>query len=293
MLHLILAAMAATATPDPYQLFSRARAYWDGQRYPQLVDYDTVVDVRDTRGERVERYASAYDARAGKVWVDPVSDYERAHPASGRGVGFNLSGAAQPAPDQDFIGVPKLAPNYSFTIGRFVPFSSVQPDADVVRQVRDEFHDPNPHPATAMSSGLKEITAVVAYRHTYDIAYAGDEVVDGVDTYHLRLAPLHVDGRYRLRDLWIDRATYATVRARTVSNFVDGPGTGIPWTIDFSDVDGARYIASESADARYKYGGRSYDSVDIRFENIRVRATQLPFQPVPFSAFLILVEPSL
>jgi hypothetical protein len=52
---------------------------------------------------------------------------------------------------------------------------------------------------------------------------------------------------------------------RDVLNFVDGPGTSIPWTIDFADIGGARYIASEAADATY--------------------------DPIRVSAFLILTEP--
>src|SRR5271155_1868036 len=98
MIHAMFAAaaLAAGPAPDPYQIFARARAYWAAQRYPQFVDYDTVVDAHDgARGDIIERYASAYDSQTGRVWIDPVSDYERAHPASGRGAGLNLTGAPQ------------------------------------------------------------------------------------------------------------------------------------------------------------------------------------------------------
>src|SRR5271166_360087 len=100
MLHLVFAAAAlASPAPDPYQIYARAREYWAAQRYPHYIDYDTVVVAHDgSRGERAERYASAYDSQSGRVWIDPVSDYEIAHPATGRGVGFNLPHGAQPAP---------------------------------------------------------------------------------------------------------------------------------------------------------------------------------------------------
>jgi len=278
---------------DPYQIFAQARAYWDAQRYPRYLDYDTVVDVHDSRGERTERYTSAYDASTNTVWVEPVSDYERAHPATGRGIGFNLGSGNQPAPDQDFIGVPILAPNYSFTIGHFTGAANTLSDAQVVQQVRDAFHDPTPprKPATP-GNAIPEIAVVEAFRHDYRIALAAEETIDGVLTYHLSLDPVHRDGRYRLRDVWIDERTFATVRARTALNFVDGPGTMIPWTIDFADVNGAHYIADESAGGKYNYVKRGYDRVDIRFENIRPRESALPFAPVRFSAFLILVEPT-
>ena len=251
---LALVAAAAVASPDPYQIFARARAYWDSQAYPRYVDYDTVVDVRDGRGERVERYTSAYDSTDGTTWVDPVSDYELAHPATGRGVNFGFGAGSgsgsghQAAPDIDFIGVPMLAPNYSFTIGRFNATASPVLDSPaVVEAVREQFHD-RPRPTVApTSTGLPEIGAVVAYNHEYTIGRAGDDVINGAGAYHLTLAPFHRDGRYRLRDLWIDKTTFATIRARTSIELVDGPGTGVPWTIDFADVSGARYIASEAA----------------------------------------------
>jgi hypothetical protein len=301
MIHALfaVAALATGAPPDPYQIFARARAYWDAQRYPRFIDYDTVVDVHSAKGERVERYVSAYDSSSGTTWIDPVSDYELAHPATGRGVniGFGNGDSKQhlPAPDIDFIGVPMLAPNYSFTIGRFVATASEESlsDADIVNQVRDAFHDPNPRPSVApTSTTLPEIGSVVAYKHDYNIGYAGEETVDGTEAYHLTLRPFRVDGRYRLRDVWVEKGSYATVRARTALNFVDGPGTQVPWTIDFADVGGARYIAQEAADGTYAYARVKYDRVDIRFENIRPRMGILPYDPIPVSAFLVLTEPA-
>lgn len=296
---LALVAAAAVASPDPYQIFARARAYWDAQSYPRYVDYDTVVDVHDGRGERVQRYTSAYDSGDGTTWIDPVSDFELAHPATGRGVDFGFGGGGggasghKAAPDIDFIGVPFLAPNYSFTIGRLnISTPSVDDPAAIVQAVRDQFHDPNPRSTGAPdASGLHEIGSVVAYDHDYRINRDADDIVNGDSAYHLTLSPFHVDGRHRLRDLWIDKTTFATIRARTALNFVDGPGTRIPWTIDFADVAGAHYIASEAADAAYVYAGKKYDRVSIRFQNIRPREEPLPFAPVRVSAFLILTEP--
>jgi hypothetical protein len=298
---LALVAAAAVASPDPYQIFARARAYWDAQTYPRYVDYDTVVDVHDGHGERTERYASAYDSTDGTTWVDPVSDYELAHPATGRGVdlGFGIGGGGsgsgsghKAAPDIDFIGVPLLAPNYSFTIGRFNASAPTLDDPTaIVQAVREQFHDPNPHPSAAPTNGLHEIGAVEAFNHEYRIDRGADDIINGISAYHLTLSPFRADGSYRLRDLWINKTTFATIRARTSLNFVDGPGTRISWTIDFADVSGARYIASEAAGAAYVYGGRKYDRVSVRFESIRAREAPLPYAPVRVSAFLILTEP--
>lgn len=279
---------------DAYEIFTRAREYWDTQRYVPRLNYVTVVEVYDkTRGDRIERYNSAYDAETNTVWIDPVSDYELAHPATGRGIGFDLGRGHQPAPDQDFIGVPMLAPNYSFTLGHHAPVAlDRESSEEIISDIRKTFHDPKPLVTPSETpSGLPEITTVEANRHDYRISLAGEELIDNVSCYHLSLVPLHVDGRYRLRDLWIDESNYATVRAKLALNFVDGPGTMIPWTIDFGDEDGSRYIARERADAPYKYAKRSYDRVEIRFEDLAPRTAPMPITAVRVSAFLILVEP--
>lgn len=297
-------AAPAAASPDPYFLFSQARRYWETQTYPRFLNYTVTVEV-DYRGERrVEHYASAFNAMNNTIWVDPISDYERAHPATGSGFGFNLRGGLQPAPDQDFLGVPMLSPTYSFTIGRFEPVAAPRPktDAEIVAEVRAQFHDPDPRkkktipsatPASVDPSvdGLREIAAVVAYRRAYTIVLVGDESVDGHDCFHLHLEPVHVDGRYRLRDLWLDKNTYATVRANTALNFVDGPGTHVPWTIDFGEVGGAQYIRSETSDGPVVYDTHHYPQVRIRFDDVRPRETPVYGRAVPFSAYLILSEP--
>lgn len=300
---LALLAAPAPAAPDPYFLFSQARRYWETQTYPPYLDYTVTVEV-DYRGEhRVEHYASAFDATSGAIWVDPISDYELAHPATGSGIGFNLSGGPQPAPDQDFLGVPMLSPTYTFTIGRFRPAAASHPktDAEIVAEVRAQFHDPDrrmkktPHPTPAPSvpsvDGMHEIAAVVAYRRAYAITLVGDEAIDGRDCFHLHLEPMHADGRYRLRDLWLDKTTYATVRANTALNFVDGPGTRVPWTIDFGDVAGAHYIRTETSDAPVTYASHHYAQVRIRFDDVRPRELPVYGRVIPFSAYLVLTEP--
>ena len=276
-----------------YQIFSQARAYWDAQVYPSVVDYDTVVEIHDVRGDRSERYTSVYDAASGRVWIDPVSDYELAHPARIHGIGINEGRFPRPAPDVDFIGLPMLAPNYSFTLAHSIVARTQHTDAEIVQQVRAEFHEtPKPIPSPSpLDTSMQEITTVTAYRKDYDITLVGNEMVNGETCYHLALKPRIVNGDYRLRDLWIDEVTYATVRARTALNFVDGPGTQIPWLINFADVDGARYITSEAAEATYRYDRARYDRVSIRFEHIRARSGAFPIEVVAPAVFLLLTEP--
>lgn len=289
--------MIFAAAALAYEIFSHARSYWDRQLYPVAIDYQTVVEVHDARGTRTQRYDSAFDVLHDRVWIDPVSDYELAHPASTRGVGFNQGSGAQAAPDVDFIGLPMLAPNYSFTLAHGAPQAAgLQRSEDAVRDVRAEFGEglkPSPAPSpTALPSGLREIGTVVSVRRDYEITLLPDETVNGSECFHLHLQPYQVNGRFRLRDLWIEKSTYATVRARTALNFVNGPGTMIAWTIDFADVDGARYISAESAEGTYRYAKHGYDRVSIRFEHITERRAPFPIEVVAPAVYLLLTEPS-
>ena len=288
--------MILAATLTAYEIFGRAREYWDRQLYPAAIAYQTVVEVHDKRGNFTERYDTAFHIADQRVWIDPVSDYELAHPASTHGMDINANRAPHPAPDIDFIGLPYLAPNYSFTLAHGAPQVAGQEASDAaIRDARAAFGEkvkPTPAPApTVEPSGLREIGTVVAFKRDYEITLMSDETVNGTDCYHLHLQPHIVNGRFRLRDLWIDKDSFATVRAKTALNFVDGPGTQIPWTIDFADVDGARYIRSETADGAYRYARRSYDSVSIRFENVHALKRLFPIEVVAPGVYLLLTEP--
>lgn len=271
-------ASAQTVTQDPYAIFSFARHYWEHQRYPGRLAYTITVDVLEGGAHKVEHYTSAYDAVNDVVSIDPLSDYEIAHPASGRGVNFGIGPTklSKPETPLDFIGVPSLAPNYSFAIARFVP-SDTRPktSAELVQEVRAQFHDLKPTPApTALPSadGLREIAIVSSTHRRYDITLVGVESIDGAPAYHLALKPTGDPHRYRLREVWIDTATGATRRLVNAGNFVDGPWPGLAWTVDFATVDGALYIASEHAAEPVAFRGLRYLDTIVRFSDIHPAA---------------------
>jgi hypothetical protein len=274
----VVAATAAhvSAAPDPYEIFSRARAYWTQQSYAPRIEYSVAVDVIEGGKERVERYASDYDAVQNVVDVDAMSDYERDHPTHVSGMDFGILfwRLNKPLPPADFLGVPQLAPSYSFGMAPFVPAPTPTPfnPAALVQQIRDEFHDPNPRttPGASATPGrpLKEIAEVVARNHDYTIALLGMESVEGHDCYHLALKPTHDPGRYRIRQAWIDTQSFATWKLVDALNFVNGPGTSVPWTIHFTDIAGAHYISAEEAGAPMSTGGEIYTQAQIRFENL-------------------------
>jgi hypothetical protein len=326
LLALLGAGRAPAANTDPYAIFANARSYWEHQRYPERLAFTVAVVVQEAGTQKVEHYTSTYDAVDNVITTDCVSDYERAHPPSGKGIKFNagissptipltLLAAALPQtrseqtmasitighsgdPAIDFLGVPELAPNYSFGIAPFVP-GRAWTSAELVAKIRAKFHDPGPSPSpsptpapTPTSSGLKQIAVVTAVARHYIISLVGIEPLDGAPAYHLKLQAVVEPHRYRLRDLWIDTQTYATRQLISDGNFTNGPWPGAPWTVRFAQIDGATYIADESAAQAFEYGNLRYTATAVDMQDVSVpQGQQLPSYCRP-SAADILSEPT-
>lgn len=261
---------------DPYAIFAQARERWESARYPAQLAYDVVVSVTHSGAASASHYHLYYDARDNSVKVNAVSDEELAHPYTPHGINtfFNLFGGSIPlsAPEHtfDYLGVPMLAPNYSFGIASYIAPSTTVDSAELVREIRQQFHDPSRPPTPAAgTSQLKTIASVEVVRRHYIIAINGTALIDGHQDYDLRLQPVRDPGDYRLREVWIDTQTFATDRLISQGNFVRGGMTGVPWTVTFRQHDGTAYIASESTTQSFRLDRRAYDSATVSFENVR------------------------
>lgn len=269
---------ALPAVNDPYAIFAQARKRLQAARYPRQVSYQIAVSVTKDGITSVAHYRSYYDSSTGAVSVIGVSDEEQAHPYTPRGVNtyLNLFGSgkgiplSEPQRTFDYMGVPFLAPNYSFGVERYVPRDSESDDAALVRKIRFEFHDRLKPLATvpAPSSSLKNIATVEALSRDYVMQLAGMEDIRGHHDYHIKLHPLQNPGRYRLRAVWIDSASFFLDRVITQGNFVSGGATTIPWTTDFANVGGQPYIESEHTAEAFSQYRRDYDSATVSFLNI-------------------------
>jgi hypothetical protein len=266
---------------DPYAIFAQARERWENARYPAQLAYDVVVSVTHGGTASASHYHLYYDSRADSVKVNAVSDEELAHPYTPHGINtfFNFFGGSIPmsAPKHtfDYLGVPVLAPNYSFGIAPYGASATTVDSAELVREIRREFHDP-PKPGTpaASNSPLKTIASVGVVRRHYIIELNGTASIDGHVDYDLRLRPVRDPGLYRLREVWVDTQTFATDRLVTQGNFVNGGMTGVPWTVTFRQLDGVPYIASESTSQSFTLDRRAYDGATVSFES--VRSTRIP-----------------
>lgn len=293
-----LASPAHAAAPDPYMIFANARAYWHAQQYPDMLDYRVAVDVTEGGNERVEHYTAEYNAVTGEVRVDPVSDYQLAHPVVPKGINVGILAflVNKPLPSVDFMGVPQLAPTYSFAMAPFLPAPTPTPfnSAALVDEIRKEFHDPNPR-ATPTSSptpnGLQEIATVYAHKRDYAITLLGTESIDGHACYHLGLTPTRDPGRYRIRQAWIDEQTFAPWQLEDALNFTNAPGTNVAWMIHFADIDAAHYVTEEDALAPMSTQGEIYTKAAVRFESIRAVDASTVSAPIVDSGTLLQEPP--
>jgi hypothetical protein len=242
------------APPTPYAIFERAREVWSTQRYPRVLSY--VVDVEAAKDDAPQQrhYHEYWDSVTDAVYVKPpVSDEQLDHPykpsAGVNFMGWNIGGPREGTGVRDFISVPQLAPNYSFGLSTYIPPDKLTP-AQLVQQIRNQYHDPSPQKIAKLEqqSGLKTIALVTSSARAYRISLVGVEREQEGPAYHLKLQPLEDPLKYRLRDLWIDKTTYETERARIGANFTDAATEQIPWMVRFRQVGDVTYIASEVAE---------------------------------------------
>jgi hypothetical protein len=265
---------------DPYAIFAAAQQYWQSAVYPQHASYAVAVTVTHNGVTSQAHYHAHYDPAQNRVTIDPVSDEELAHPYTPHGINVVLSlfqedphkGIPLSSPQRtfDYLGVPVLAPNYSFGIvPAGIPVNTAADGMALVQEIRREFHDPAPpRKPQAKQSDLKTIAAVVVAHRQYNIALKGIEPLDGHTDYHLLLSPIAEPNVYRLRDMWVDTSTYATDRLITDGNFTAPQLGGVRWQIDYVQISQAPFIAREIALSGFTLERRHYDSAAVAFTGI-------------------------
>ena len=275
------ACLAASGAPgkavqaDPYAIFATARAQWETARYPSQVSYTIAITVTHNGRISAAHYHSYYDSVENRVDVNAISDEEVANPYTPHGISVFFQPPIGPhiplsSPERtfDYLGVPVLAPNYSFGIANFAPRAPDANDPELIAEIRRKFCDPAPSRNAPPDSGLKTIASVEIVRRTYVIELNGIIQIGGHRDYDLRLRPISDPGRYRLREVWVDAQTFATDKLVSQGNFTQGGMTGITWTVDFRQINGAPYLASESTTQSFRLTRRAYDSATITFTDV-------------------------
>jgi hypothetical protein len=270
----IALAFAISLGVDPYSIFERAERAWRSQHYPVAVDYMVHVETLRRQKPEERHYRSRWFALTNNVAVDPTSLEERAHPyhpPPGVDVSIFVPIGHIGGPNEgtgtngDLIGVPVLAPNYSFGIATYVPPEMLTP-AELVAEIRAEFHDPAPEKIAQLEQKYpKTIAHVFSSSSAYKVALVGIEQIGDHSDYHLSLSPTREPGKYRLRDIWVNESTFATDKLRTEGNFVDAGTASVPWTVTFQHIDGAVYIERETSERPIRHW---FDSIGVSFEGI-------------------------
>jgi hypothetical protein len=269
---------------DSYAEFARVRAAVAAVRYPQRIEYAVVVSGDDGAEHRSDRYRARYDPDVGELRIQTISTREEEHPSTPHG--FDLTATISfwgvvilhtknltPTKSiEDLLGVPFLTPTYSFGIAHaFAPTS-----------------DATPAPG---ATGLKTIAIVSAETHDYAVRLDGNSIIDGTTYEHLILRPLRDPNKYRLRELWIDPATELPRRAIVARNFTVAPEDTVAWRVDFATLNGALYIASETALSTLQEAhGRAVSNATITFDYAPFETT-LPLIPLDHGSFRKLQEP--
>lgn len=275
--------LLAAATHDPYLIFERARQVWTSQQYPRAVAYTIAVTVDDRGVTKKNHYRAVYDTLLGRIYVDAVSEEERDHPYVPNGIDMSIAPKRQfrtlfkrpvgrPQRAVDYLGVPVLAPTYSFGISPLAPLvASQQPDQTaLVEEIRRQFHDPMSklnarELGRADDADLRTIARVIVAKKDYTIVYRGVASLDGRTAFHLSLRPLRPSYRLRLRELWIDTQNYRTLQLVTQGNFDD---QSVPWLVTFDTIGGAQYLETEAALKPFSHGRYTYRQAAISFEGI-------------------------
>lgn len=290
VLAMVLAAVttlpAPTALPpltDPYQIFANAKAYWVAQRYPnEVLQYTIAVNAQAGDAPIARHYSAWWMPWSNQMTMDPVSAEEHAHPykpAPGFNIGIpflfhgpiaSIGGSRYGTGiNTDIVGVPMLTPTYAFGIAPYVLPQDRTP-AQIVGDIRAQFHDPLSAERIKQlpASLLPTIAVVSASKKRYIISLAGTEPYGDHQDYHLTLKPVGDPWHFRLRQMWVDSTTFATDKIEQDGNFTSTTSTKVPWTVTFHDINGARYIDTESETAYLGKGKGALHDVSFSFENI-------------------------
>ena len=270
----LLGAKAPEPTPTPSpnleaeRIFANVRDVWRQRvdvpylRYGALERYQHGKFVVDTWWD------AFYRTKDGAIKLLRLHDIP-AENARLKGVGFSIFGAEifNTNPDSEPIRVddPQIAPDESFGLrtrfGASLALSSPSPGPGVAAP------GPSPDPQDA----LRQITRVEANTRAYQIEIVGPETVIEQQSLHLRLTPLRDPKINRLRDVWVDPATYRTIQVRVQGILSGKPYDGASWMVRYVVLDGRNYVQQIFAEGPLNFGIDTsipkfeFDFVDYQF----------------------------
>jgi hypothetical protein len=282
----------APATVDAYSIWLHVRSAVTSAHYPDRLTYTIAISGLDGETPVADHYRATADPVGGAIRIFPISDEQLAKPPPvPHGVNLNISlelciakggctskqiPVGHPQPYEDLLGEPLLAPTYMFGL---------------------RYEEAHAAATAPEAEGSLRVIAIVSSRAPdYRVSLIDTPLLDGVPTYHLGLTPLRKPKDNRLRELWIGTGDYLPRKAIVAGNFTLAPLVDVPWSVDFSILDGAPYITRETAgDTLYLPHHRVVREATIAFEDIQERGSTIFGVPLiePDANDATLVEPGL
>jgi len=254
---------APTAAPPPTpdqvagtKLWTGVRNAWGDAYYPRFATYTVGISYQRD-GKIVElHYQTFEDMRRDLVYARAFSAEEEANPKTPHGfdigVGsLNGQGGVKVTHDRtdDPVGTLALGINQDYRISHSDREIRAQSDAA----------------GAANSSALPEIgRTVTGAKPDYDVRLAGIATEDGMQVAHLTLKPLKDPHQYIVRDLWVNTDGNVVLRARISENFNQGPLHDTSWIVTYTQIGGAPYIKTETAETDVGYPD------DITLKNVTI-----------------------
>jgi hypothetical protein len=273
MLAALLDTGPAGASPPPSAadaLYAAARRARSESAYAHYAVYATVVTFRHNGHQITSTWGTVEDLRRRLVHAHALAREEAAHPhvphGTNIGIGAGPSGilgpgvmppkgaVTNPEPTNDPIGQLSFAVDQDFGLALTAPPISASADMSEV---------------AATVSTLPKIGRTGTVARTYDVTELGDVSENGAALHHLGLRPLRDPRRFRLRELWLDAKTSLPVRAVVAGIGNRGPLDAVDWRVEFKQLEGGTYVASETALAPLNTDGGRLDDVTITFAELR------------------------
>jgi len=235
---LAVAAMGLSSTA----IFARVRDAWSQGAYPRYASYATIVEFHTATKYIKRTWDTVEDFRHATVFARKFSREETASPPDApRGINIfvPLLGTLNKVQPDDPVGHVAFAVDQDYGIApmerHVTPASSAS-----------EF--------AAAAKTLPVIGRTGVNVRDYDVTLIETLQDDRGREYHLGLTPLREPEKYRLRELWVDANTWLPEEAVVAGIGSRAPLTKVLWRIEYRQVQGATYVASETALADVDYG---------------------------------------
>jgi hypothetical protein len=231
--------------PDAERIFARAKAWWQKRKDLPYLQYGALIRYRHA-GHIIDTWWDAtFRTNDGALHLAyiavPEDDAKRL-----RGFPISIFGIkiADTNPDAEPINVqePDIEPNSSF--GLLTRYQS----RVIVTSEPTENPLNNPSPR---ASQLHEIGRVEVATRDYDVRIVGDETLRTGEAVHLKMIPLRDPRQFRLRDLWVDKASDATAQLVVAGIYNGKPYDAIQWTVRYVPIDGRWYVQQLRGDGMH------------------------------------------